>query len=537
MEALIKIIRKNHKLIAGSIILLSMPGIYLLVYYTGGIKYVYSHTMYIPILLAGIIFGFKGGTLIAIVGGILLGPIMPLEVDLGTYQETLNWVYRLMIFLVIGGLSGYYSKRLRKINKINERLFSHHVETDIPNLNYLLSLSDDYISGSCLVSTIYINNKNHIIDVLGLDFYHKALNALYLTITKLIPQPNCVIQPENDKVWLVMPSKYGLKEKDIITNISSKEINVQGIKVYLDYSIGIAGNTSFKDCKNLSVFKDTDKLALYAKTNNLPYAIYDKSILKERYQFDLLSVFSDALNNDETFMVYQPVIRSDNKVEGFESLIRWNNSVYGLIMPNDFIPLVESTQLIHQMTDWVIRKVFRKQKEMADAGYDLPLSINLSVKNLSDMNFSTRVNKIMKEEDANPKKVIFEITETMLLKDNPQFRVTLETLKALGFKIAIDDFGKGYSSISYLCQYPIDYIKIDRFFLNDLQINTSMFEIVKAIVNLSHQLNLEVVAEGVETKEVLDMIKAMDCDLVQGYYYSKPIEGINLVKYIIDFEK
>ncbi|MDY0139729.1 MAG: hypothetical protein RBR50_08510, partial [Candidatus Izemoplasmatales bacterium] len=138
MEALIKIIRKNHKLIAGSIILLSMPGIYLLVYYTGGIKYVYSHTMYIPILLAGIIFGFKGGTLIAIVGGILLGPIMPLEVDLGTYQETLNWVYRLLIFLVIGGLSGYYSERLRKINKINERLFSHHVETDIPNLNYLL---------------------------------------------------------------------------------------------------------------------------------------------------------------------------------------------------------------------------------------------------------------------------------------------------------------------------------------------------------------------------------------------------------------
>jgi EAL domain-containing protein (putative c-di-GMP-specific phosphodiesterase class I) len=269
----------------------------------------------------------------------------------------------------------------------------------------------------------------------------------------------------------------------------------------------------------------------------MPYAVYDKSILKEKYQFDLLSMFSDALRNDDTFMVYQPVIRSDNEVESLEALIRWKNPVHGLIMPNDFIPLVESTQLIHPMTEWVIKKVVKKQNEMKEVGIDIPLSINLSVKNLYDQSFHKLVKAIIQEEKGNPEKIIFEITETMLLKQNEHLQENLNRLKECGFKFAIDDFGKGYSSMSYLCQYPLDYIKIDRFFINEVAKNKSMFEIVSTMIKLAHQLNLQVVAEGVETKEINDMIHLMDCKLIQGYFIAKPMEDSTVIDWIKEYGK
>ncbi len=528
---------KNRKVILGVFIMLSLPAIWLFVYYTGGIKYVFSHTMYIPILMAGIFFGMKSGLAVALVGGILLGPLMPIDVGLNEKQEFINWFYRLLVFLSIGGLSGYASQHLRKINKINERLFAYHIDTGIPNINYLVSKEDAFMQDGCLAATIYINNKNHIIEVLGIDFYHKTLYRIYELLMQSITEPNCVIQPENNRLWIAFQTKSGLKDIDKVTKIMKHEISINDIKVYIDYSIGIAYSQTFKNCKSLEIFKDTDKLAHYAKDNNMPYAVYDKSILKEKYQFDLLSMFSDALINDDTFMVYQPVIRSDNEVESLEALIRWKNPVHGLIMPNDFIPLVESTQLIHPMTEWVVKKVVKKQNEMKEVGIDIPLSINLSVKNLYDQSFHKLVKAIIQEEKGNPEKIIFEITETMLLKQNEHLQENLNRLKECGFKFAIDDFGKGYSSMSYLCQYPLDYIKIDRFFINEVAKNKSMFEIVSTMIKLAHQLNLQVVAEGVETKEINDMIHLMDCKLIQGYFIAKPMEDSTVIEWIKEYGK
>ncbi|MDY0317660.1 MAG: EAL domain-containing protein [Candidatus Izemoplasmatales bacterium] len=527
MIKLKQFLKRYHRLAIAIFILISVPSIYAVVYFTGGIKYVYSHTMYIPILLAGIFFGFKSGLLVGLIGGILLGPLMPIDVVLNEQQEFINWFYRMIIFLSIGGLSGYFSNYLRKINKINEHLFAYNIETDVPNINYLISLEPESFPEKCTVLTILINNKNHIIEVLGLDFYHKTLFALYQKLTSDIPQPNCVIQAENDKLWVVYPKQAKF---NIIDNFDH-EISVSNIKVYIDYSIGIASAMNLTQCKNLSVFKDSDQLATYAKANNIPYTTYDKTILKEKYQFDLLSLFSAAIVNKELFMVYQPVVKSENEVTIFEALIRWKNEAHGLIMPNDFIPLVESTQLIHQMTDFVIEEVFKKQLELKNQGINVSLSINLSVKNLYSTDFCQRVNKLLEKYKIIPNEITFEITETMLLLDNAQLKTNITKLKEKGFKIAIDDFGKGYSSMSYLCQYPLDYIKIDRFFINDLEDNKSQYEIVNAMVKLSHQLNLQVVAEGIETKKIFSYIRDMGCDFYQGYYVSRPLDADKMVEW------
>lgn len=538
MNNLVEFIKIHHRKLLMLFIALALPGIYAFVYFTGGIKYVYSHTMYIPILIAGIVFGMKYGLLVGLIGGILLGPLMPIEFDPLERQLFLNWFYRLIIFLSIGGLSGYYADRLRKVNKINEKLFAYHIETDVPNINYLLSLDDYYISGKCLLATILINNKHNIYEVLGTETYNKVLNALYQSIKTNIEKKTVVIQADTEKLWLILPSENGVDDSKLISETLSHDLEIDKIKIYVDYSIGVTEISSFKECKSLSAFRDSDKLAGHAKKNNLPYVLFDKAMIKEKFNFNLLGLFPSALKTHETYLVYQPVINSITKeIVGVEALIRWNNELHGLIMPNDFIPLVESTQLIHPMTSWVIREVMRKQKMFRENNLFFLSSINLSVKNLHDPNFYNHVMRIVKEEEADPNYIVFEVTETVLLKEAEQSKQTITQLKEAGFKIAIDDFGKGYSSLTYLCQFSIDYLKIDRYFMSNIADNNSVFEIVSSTVKLAHQLNLMVVAEGIETEETYEIIKKLGCDYTQGYYIARPIDDTKIIAWCLNHNK
>ncbi len=538
MSNLIETIKKHHKIILAIFIIIALPSIYFFVYFTGGIKYVYSHTMYIPILVAGIVFGLRYGLLVGLIGGILLGPLMPIEFDPIERQLFINWFYRLIVFLSIGGLSGYYADRLRKVNKVNEKLFAYHVETDVPNINYLLALDDYYFQGTCLLATILINNKHNIYEVLGTETYNKVLNALYLNIKTKINQKSVIIQADSEKLWLILASENSVEDSKLISEALSHDLEIDKIKIYVDYSIGVTEISDFKNCKSLSAFRDADKLAGHAKKNNLPYVLFDKTMLKEKFNFNLLGLFPSALKAHETYLVYQPVINSMTKeIIGVEALIRWNSEMHGLIMPNDFIPLVESTQLIHPMTSWVIREVMRKQKSFRKEGLFFLSSINLSVKNLHDPNFYNHVMRIVKEEGADPNYIVFEVTETVLLKEAEQSKLTITQLKEAGFRIAIDDFGKGYSSLTYLCQFSIDYLKIDRYFMSNIAENNSVFEIVSSTVKLAHQLKLFVVAEGIETEETYEIIKKLGCDYTQGYYIARPIEENKIIPWCLEYNK
>lgn len=530
--------KTHHKLLLAGFIIASLPSIYFFVYYTGGIKYVYSHTMYIPILLAGIVFGMKYGLLVGLIGGILLGPLMPIEIDPVEQQLFINWFYRLLIFLSIGGLSGYYADRLRRLNKVNEKLFAYNIETDVPNINFLLELDDNYIKGKCLLATVLVNNKHNIYEVLGAEIYNKVINALANKISSGLPEKTVVIQADKEKLWVIFPSENGYEDAKLISETLSTDLEIDKIKIYVDYSIGVTEIASFKHSKSLTSFRDSDKLAGHAKKNNLPYVLFDKDMLKEKLNFNLLGLFSGALKSHETYLVYQPLVNSQTKeIVGVEALIRWNNELHGLIMPNDFIPLVESTQLIHPMTSWVIRQVMRKQKAFREKGLKFLSSINLSVKNLHDHNFFTHVMEILKQEGADPNDIVFEVTETVLLKEAEQSKQTIAELKNVGFKIAIDDFGKGYSSLTYLCQFAIDYLKIDRYFMSNIAENKSVYEIVSATVKLAHQLDLLVVAEGIETEDTYEIIKQLGCDYTQGYYFARPIEDKKIIQWCLDYNK
>jgi len=529
---------KYKKYIAICVIVIAFPLIYLLVYETGGIKYVYSHTMYIPILLAGIFFGLKFGLLAGLIGGLLLGPMMPLVVETGEEQEVINWVYRLIVFLLIGGIAGYFVDQYKKIIKMNEKLYSEHPDTGIHNINYLVQLPEDYIEDKVLIASVLINNKDKISEVLGTDLYIEAMALMFKMIKEKLPEKSVVIQADSEKFWIIFKLNDLNQDGKIIVKALTNQLDIKGIKIYIDYSVGVGEARNFKACQSLIPFRDSDRLAGYAKSNNLPYVIFDSELLFRKYEFNLLGIFPKALENNETFLVYQPVIDVKNKtVASIEALIRWQNEEYGLIMPNNFIPLVESTQLIHPMTNWVFQYAIEAQKTLKKNGYDLLMSINLSSKNLNNPSFFKQVMDMLHYEQASPNNFIFEVTETILLEEDKNSRTNIYRIKNAGFKISIDDFGKGYSSLTYLSQYDTDYLKIDRHFINEMVKNDSIHSIVKATVSLAHQFNLKVVAEGVETKEMYDQAIDLGIDYIQGFYLAKPMKMDDLNVWLKDFYK
>jgi EAL domain-containing protein (putative c-di-GMP-specific phosphodiesterase class I) len=201
-------------------------------------------------------------------------------------------------------------------------------------------------------------------------------------------------------------------------------------------------------------------------------------------------------------------------------------------MPNDFIPLIESTQLVHPLTDWVIKESLIHLKKLQDLGFDICISINLSPKNLNNPSFYDSVLKIVKEQKVLPEKIVFEVTESFLLEEEMKSKSTLDNLKDAGFRIAIDDFGKGYSSLTYLSQFDTDFLKIDQYYINNILEKPTVLNIVDATIKLAHQFNLKVVAEGVESKLIFEKAKGIGIDYIQGYYISKPLTFDKLVEWM-----
>lgn len=517
------------------LIALALPAIYFIVYSTGGIKYVYSHSMYIPIILAGIYFGVTFGVLIALIAGILLGPLMPIDSLTGEMQDPLNWLYRLMIFILVGLIIGYASNKLRKDAKQIRNLMSVNQETKIPNTNFLKDIQIKFHIQTHSIYTILIGNHHSIIDLLGVGIYHKFIYKIYTDLIKKLPEKTIVIQSDSNKLWVLVPNDLLKENVELIIDILNEPKQINNIPMYADISIG--GSLSYRndEFNDLSIFENSDISARYAQLNNIPYALGDLDKYQKKSEYELLATFSQALQDHQTYLVYQPKIDLKTlKPMGLEALIRWNHPIKGNIPPDQFIPLIEETKLIHQLTDWVLTHALRKCQEIMKTGCKIPVSINISGKNLYDPHFYDRTIQIIQNSSVPYELIEFELTESVLMINPQQSKEILERFVALGIKISIDDFGSGYSSLAYLTKFPIHYIKIDRFFMKNITQDYSMSEIVKSTVALSKNLGYQVVVEGVETKEVVDLLQSYDCDIAQGYFFAKPMKSNDLAAWFED---
>ncbi len=240
-----------------------------------------------------------------------------------------------------------------------------------------------------------------------------------------------------------------------------------------------------------------------------------------------------AVDREELEIFYQPQVDIlTNKIVGLEALLRWNHPEFGLVPPNIFIPLAEKNGQIIDIGNWVLRHAIRQNKAWEDQGYkDLIIGINLSVVQFNNLTFAKEVNKIIVEEGLEPSKIELEITESVASIESRDIEWLLKELRDIGVSIAIDDFGREYSSLGRLKDLPIDKIKIDMQFIRGIETNKKDRAITQVIINLAKKLGLEVIAEGVETEDQLKFLHGEDCNLVQGYYFYKPmkLEEVNKI--------
>jgi len=240
-----------------------------------------------------------------------------------------------------------------------------------------------------------------------------------------------------------------------------------------------------------------------------------------RYQKSLFH----ALKNNEFELYYQPYFDvHSRKIAGIEALIRWNSPEHGFVTPAHFIPVLEETRMIADVGKWVVREACRQIKAWQDKGYALvPVTTNLSAVQFRETDLGDVLEEIIRASGIDTKFLAFELTESTLVQKPEQIRALMTRLKNLGCTISIDDFGTGYSSLSYLKNLPADNLKIDISFIREIESNADDAAIVSSIVSLAHNLRLKTIAEGVETEEQLKILHMLRCDMVQGYYFSKPV--------------
>lgn len=267
------------------------------------------------------------------------------------------------------------------------------------------------------------------------------------------------------------------------------------------------------------------------------YQVFSNDMREEAVaRLDLESDLVKALERDEFSLFYQPIINlQTEKVEGFEALLRWNQSERGMIPPYDFIPIVEETGMIISLGEWILKAACQQAKLWVQQFPHLPLkmSINLSRRQFDQPDLCQKIEATLKELGLSGKYIQLEITESMIMRNAETTYALMMELKALGIQLAIDDFGTGYSSLSYLHRFPTDTLKIDRSFVSRMKDSSEDLEIVQTIISLGHKLNMNLVAEGIANQQELILLRDAHCHYGQGYYFSKPLpveEATNLLE-------
>jgi predicted signal transduction protein with EAL and GGDEF domain len=320
-----------------------------------------------------------------------------------------------------------------------------------------------------------------------------------------------------------------------IGRIFEEPFLVDGHSLTVGISIGMAESPTHGD--DVNILMQRADVAMYsAKQNNTVFAVYDPST--DTHHVGRLALLSDlraAIENGGLDLHYQCKLDiGSGRVIGAEALLRWNHPERGLIQPDEIIPLAEQTGLIRPLTYLVLQKALRECAHWREQGFDLSVAVNLSAQCLHDDMLTATLHQALHKHKLPPACCILELTESAIMVDPIRARSVLTGLHSIGVRIAVDDFGTGYSSLAYLKQLPISEIKIDRSFVMEMLEDENDRIIVKAIVELAHNLELGVVAEGVNSQETLDLLAAQGCNEAQGYFIQRPVPSAEVLVYLQD---
>jgi diguanylate cyclase (GGDEF)-like protein/PAS domain S-box-containing protein len=384
-----------------------------------------------------------------------------------------------------------------------------------------------------------LDQFKEINDALGHDHGDRLLIELSHRLEGLVDTGDVVARLGGDEFAVLLTAPGDLEAAQHVASkiraALDQPFHLGGISLQINGSIGIAVYPEHAvDGETLARRAD---VAMYtAKRTGGGVAVYapehDQSSIR---RLSLLGELRRAINEDELVLHFQPSIDlATGEVCGAEALVRWQHPSHGMLAPGEFIELAEVSGTIQALTRWVLRHAVETVCEWREAGIELPIAVNLSVRNLYDLELPAWLGNLLADRGVDAARLVLEITETELMDDPLYAMEVLGKLKALGAATSIDDFGTGYSSLAYLKNLPIDELKIDRSFVGTMVSDESDLTIVRSIIDLSHNLGLDVVAEGVEDASTLEQLAQMGCDRAQGYFLSRPMPAEQVLAWVRD---
>ncbi len=502
---------------------------YIIVEATGGTALAYLHILYIPIILAGLMFSIQGGILAGIIAGIFMGPVMPLHPYEMT-QPFSSWSFRLLMFSLIGALAGVGSSIFRAYIQELERKQITDSLTGLPNLNGLRQAFSNYAkvtAKSLIVIVIEPRRMNEIDRAMGEERTDELIIQVAENLKKAVDAFGVLGRLQSNRFAILVPEEKNVEI--VIENceaLSQETYHIGNIPLFVEMLFGISRYPlDERDLNNLIRMASVAINMNRDQVQRISYFDKNKSDSSERNLL-ILHQLKSAIENKSLFMEYQPkVYLQTDTVMGFEALTRWHDPLLGSISPEDFIPLTEETLLINSFTKWVLEESLQQMDAWNKAGMLVPISINFSMKNLQELSIIEMLAQLLEMYKIPPHLLEVEVTETAVASNIATTIKALKSLREVGTRITVDDFGTGQASQQYLFELPINVIKIDKMFVQSISHNPAAAAIVKNAISLAHDLNLEVVAEGVETHNQHNLLKEWGCDIGQGYLFGRSMKS------------
>lgn len=424
------------------------------------------------------------------------------------------------------GTSLLSASRLRKLSY----QATHDSLTGLGNRSALHTyMNAEFVHGHCCLMLFDLNHFKEVNDTLGHHMGDQLLAALAARLAAELASDSVKVFRLGGDEFVVI--YVGVEHTNLQTMragelaaLISRPFTINEVCLRTSAAIGIVDYTGTQPdshellrCADVAMYQ-----AKHDESGIACYSVQTDADIQRRVQ--LLSDAAEALENHEFELFYQPQLSMhDNSCRRCESLIRWRHPQHGLLTAGIFMPVIEATDLIRPITYRVIDIAMQTLADWQQKDLSVKVSVNLSSRNLLDPELTSYLLQKTREYNISPSQLELEVTETVLMKDPQAASLVLKELSDSGFSIALDDFGTGYSSLAYLARFPIDILKIDQSFVRSMLVQRQSRSIVKSTIALTHELDLEVTAEGIETQEAADMLKDFDCDFAQGYLYARPM--------------
>jgi len=418
---------------------------------------------------------------------------------------------------------------------------THDALTLLPNRSLLAEKLEKLINlpssskNAFALMILDLDRFKEVNDTLGHMFGDRLLCHVADRLSELVRKSDFVARLGGDEFAIIINEVDENKIENIakiICNGLEEVYTIDDHNLYLGASVGISLYPQH-GCSGVALMKHADIAMYSAKNTNINFDIYESQKSEPNvHKLSLLSDLRIAIDKNELFIELQPIYSvTENRILGFESLLRWNHPQLSVIYPDAFIQAAEQTGLIRNITHWVIERALKTCKSWEPYSTEMYISVNVTAWDLHE-NIVNVIDSLLKKYELQPSNLVLELTERSVMTESTKVQHTLDKLSEMGVKFAMDDFGTGFSSMTYLQKLPIKLLKIDRSFVMYMSDQNSDASIVRSIIDLAHNLELGVIAEGVETKETLDKLIELDCDGLQGNFLSEPVIEEQAIKLI-----